>query len=175
MGLNGDEVHVLRTVRHQPVERDVVQLTIAGHLYPYEITSNHRIVVEGTDGGFATWTAESLAASAARPRVFDGRNFRDLINATTSRQFTEVVEVVFANDAIVPAWILPRRASSAGRAHLRDDAAVCCRGARLRVEDFLIPPEDCGLPEQMYLRRASRLLHQDRPRPKSADGRLQAT
>ena len=50
---------------------------------------------------------------------------------------TDVVEVKFAEDARVLAWVLPKRPPRSGRPPLREEAAVCCLGARLSVDDNL--------------------------------------
>lgn len=167
LGLNDAEVMVLRTVRHQDgIERDIVHLSIEGIPYSFQVTSNHRLIVGSADGSPVIVTAGSLL-STPRP-VFDGRGFRRVEEVRLQRSVTEVVEITFDQDAVVLAWLLPKRASSAGRASLRSDAAVACLGARLRVKDFPINLDDFDL-EQYRPCLHRHQLHRSR----SADAQLQ--
>jgi len=146
MGLNGVRVQVLTTTRLPPVEQDVVHMFIEGNPYPFQVTSLHRIDVGSSDGNFVAQAASSdgnfVAQAADLLRLQDvsvltGDGYRRIARAELCRETTEVVEIKFELDARVLAWVLPKRPPPSGRPPLREEAAVCCLGARLSVDDNL--------------------------------------
>lgn len=169
LGLDGAEVRVLRVLRHPAVERDLVHLAVESNPYPFQLTHNHRLLVEGPNGDLVAVTAGELLAHGRCSRIYDGRRFKNVV-ATREREVTEVVEVTFMDDACVLAWVLPRRAARACRPQLRDGAAVACLGARLRVEDNL----------RWDVQVSNTFLHSSKAvwpsrRVRSADARLQGS
>lgn len=133
MGPNGVLVRVLTTTRLPPVEQDIVHMFIEGNSYPFQVTSLHRIDVESSDGNFVAQAADVLRLQDVS--VLSGDGYRRVARAQLARETTEVVDIKFELDARVLAWVLPKRPPRAGRPPLREEAAVCCLGARLSVDD----------------------------------------
>mmetsp|Transcript_99415 Transcript_99415/g.281509 ORF Transcript_99415/g.281509 Transcript_99415/m.281509 type:complete len:141 (-) Transcript_99415:131-553(-) len=122
-------------------------------------------------GGMAVANAEDLLPPAGRPEphvhIYDGQSFRRVLGCELCVETTEVIEVTFDGDAPVLAWVLPKRSRSV-RPPLRDEAAVCCLGSRLRPGDALWA--------DLELRGGSLLPRSPRPSPRrsrSADAVLQ--
>jgi len=135
MGLNGVRVRVLTTTRLPPVAQDIVHMFIEGNPYPFQVTSLHRIDVESSDGNFVAQAADLMRLQDVSVPTGDG--YRGVARAELFRETTEVVEIKFELDARVLAWVLPKRPPRSGRPPLRQEAAVCCLGARLSVDDNL--------------------------------------
>lgn len=172
MGPHGQQVSVLRSIRHQPpVERDVVCIFTVLQHYPFQVTASHRLLVEGPAGSTQPVSADSLLNRRGPIHIFDGSGFQTVIQVRLARQVTEVVEVTFVEDAAVLAWILPKRATSTRRPQLQNRAAVACLGTRLRVNDFRLDLDDFGLGELRGVLTGREPMRCGRSR--SADGRLQ--
>lgn len=102
LGPAGREVHVDRVVRHPKAERDIVRLRLEGAGCRFEVTADHFIEVAGPDGTKAVVQASSLLASDGRRKcIFDGRSYRALHYVERFTETTDVVEVVFADNATV--------------------------------------------------------------------------
>mmetsp|Transcript_10755 Transcript_10755/g.37647 ORF Transcript_10755/g.37647 Transcript_10755/m.37647 type:complete len:232 (+) Transcript_10755:306-1001(+) len=144
LGAEGNEVTVLRAQRHSPSKCQVAFMQTQCHSYPFQITVSHRIVVEASDGHLETMTVEKWFLRDPKPRIYDGRQLHEVVRVWIDELATEIVEVTFAEDAAVLAWVLPKRACSS-RPPLRANIAVACRGARLRPRDIRVSEGDLGL------------------------------
>lgn len=173
LGLHGAEVRVLGATRHEPpVERDVVNLYTVSNPYPFQVTSDHRLLVEGPNQSFVTVTAGSLVGSQGR-RIYDGSGFKDLLDAKLQTETMSVIEVTFVEDACVLAWVLPKNTPKKGRPALQESTAVCCRGSRLRLKDG--PPQSI---DHFGLITSRTFVHysevrENCHRPSSANARLE--
>lgn len=136
LGLFGKEVQILRSIRHQPpVEVDMIHVVTEAHSYPFQVSRQHRIPSVRPNNELAVVQACDLKQGWY---LFDAVGVpRRVVDVKNDLQTTELVEVTFAEDAIVPTWVLPKNAKAAGRPPLLDCAGVCCFGARLGLDDDL--------------------------------------
>lgn len=134
LGPCGKEVLVLRSIRHQPVEVDMIHIKMETHSYPFQVSRQHRIPAIRPDNKLAVVQAGDLALGW---HLFDAAGvIRQVVDVKAVRETTEVVELTFAEDAIVLMWVLPKNAKTASRPPLRDSAGVWCFGAGLADELF---------------------------------------
>ncbi|CAK0906808.1 unnamed protein product [Prorocentrum cordatum] len=151
--------------KHPNVERDIVYLKTEPNSYPFQVTKDHPLLVEGPSGDLVDVTAQDLLQD--RRRIYDGTRFRRVTEAFERREATEVIEVTFLDDAAVLAWVLPKRPVHA-RPQLLDGAAVVCLGA---------PPQrtDAVFVHNTFLRTrgSADRDRQSSRRSRSADARLQ--
>jgi len=106
------------------------------------VTADHRVMVEGSDGEQQKMPVGQLELlpPASRPRIFDGSKFRVIRCIEIMWKSTSVVEVAFADDAIVMAWMLPaRRPHQCTKRTLKPNAAIACGGG---------PNKECALEVQ---------------------------
>lgn len=170
-GVHGAEVEVLSAVRQPAREQDIVKIHVEGTTFAFQVTSNHRLRVEGPSDSLVTVMAKDLLVRqrSSYTRIYDGSSLRDVLDVSMETMVTELVEIKFVADEPVLAWVLPKRASKNGRAALRPGAAVACLGSRLRVEDISADVEGLIVRRTFY-DVPSECRH---PHCHSADGRLQ--
>lgn len=135
LGRLHEEISILRSIRHQPpVEVDMIHVVTEAHSYPFQVSGQHRVPSVRPNNEFSIVQACDLKEGWC---LFDGEGvLSKVVSVKNVLQITELVEVTFAEDAIVPTWVLPKNAKAAGRPPLRDCAGVCCCGTRLGFDDL---------------------------------------
>lgn len=106
LGPQGDQVLVLRAVKHAPAERDLVGIRIAGESAAFVVTADHRLLTRGAEREPVARAAAEFAEGAP---LYDGASFHEVTKVEHFRQHVSVEEVLFEGDAVALAWMLPRR------------------------------------------------------------------
>jgi len=135
---HGHAKMVLRSTRILAEERSMVRLIIEanGVRYTFQATSDHPVTVGSAE---KEWDMEmgQLASAfhdGSPPFVVTGIGLQPIVDCVCFREYEELFEVVFEDNAHVRAWTPARRLR--GRS-LSPQASVVCRGARLNLEDCL--------------------------------------
>lgn len=110
-------VRVARSKKHKAERRTFTKLETAHSAL--EVTSDHRVLVRGTDG----LEFEMLAGDIKPVHVLTGSGFHLLTRATEEVKIQEVVEIVFQDDAPVLTWMRETRKFHNPKAHCA--FAVC--------------------------------------------------
>jgi len=131
VGLDGTEVVVSRAVTHPECEHSVVSFRIEKANCPFTVTCDHRLW-----GEESILEARALAdcQSSARPKISNGSDFVDVLEATSYQLRTAVVEVAFSGNGVVLAW-MPAQKRPRGQRLLQPDKAVACLGSPLLAID----------------------------------------
>lgn len=125
-------VQVLDVRRSKPRNRDII--TIETHELPadtrsrFSVTSDHRVLVEGSDGKPVPQSAHDLKTqcSSNTRKIFNGVGFVNISSITSHVDSVEVVDVCFDDPgASVLAWLFPGKHNPRS---IRDDAAFACLG-----------------------------------------------
>jgi len=134
IGLDGAEVLTLGVVRHEPaVDRDIVHIYTDSNPYPFQVTADHRLLVEDERQHRSVVAARDLMNSNRQYKLLNSTCAKKILDVTMTSEATIVIEVTFSQDACVLAWILPKQSGKMGRPPLHRSAATCCFGSRLRL------------------------------------------
>lgn len=142
LGPDGKVAKTIRATRLPAQDRDIVRLQFSNG--SFSVTADHHVFVEaeGTEGFDAVPAGEVLGRAYRLPRILTGAGLQPLIKVDFSTQKTELIEVVFADDAAVLAWVPPSRCRGRGGHGARSRTlsprtAVVCRGSLPTAEDLV--------------------------------------
>merc|ERR1719296_116658 len=111
VGAGGEGVRVLRSTKLQAQERDIVKLTVFadGMHHRFSVTAGHPVATDA-DGQNMIEARELLSTFSESPLpVLTGCGVQPVLEAMLVKECTQVVEVVFENNAVVLAWAASRR------------------------------------------------------------------
>jgi len=155
VGPAGLHITVKKAIKHPSSQRALVSVLTEGMTRPFEVTAEHRLVVEGVDGKPMSMEACMLAdehfredcSLEERPKVYNGYTFASIVEANQITRDTDVVQVQFTNDDddVVLAWFLAAPRSSRRRHRsLPCESAVACYGAKMQAIDRIRGLWDAG-------------------------------
>lgn len=140
LGPDNQQVTVVKAVKHGKATRQFVSITTPYHTRPFEITADHRLVVEGSGGCLEQMVASDFASMAQeiRPRLLCGAGLSMATVKVVEEKECEVVAITFAQDETVMAWLLAEKRPPKGHGpSFSGDRAVVCYGENLLRRDLI--------------------------------------